>query len=132
MEFVKRRGPVALAGKVAVETAIEHRLDDDRQHDAHHLHLHRAAERVEFGDRPPRQDLIAAIEPDQMLDLLCRRKMPPAGGKVGRARHVWESENAAVVSANAEFTLSFERGACHGSGMWRALGACTSRGLARV
>ena len=48
-----------------------------------------------------------------MLDLLCCREMPPAGRKVGNARHVWESENAAVVSANAEFTLSFEQGACH-------------------
>ena len=63
-----------------------------------------------------------------MLDLLCCREMPPAGRKVGNARHVWESENAAVVSANAEFTLSFERGACHGSGMWRALSVEASTG----
>jgi type I restriction enzyme R subunit len=42
-EMLKRRGTVALASKVAVETAIEHRLDADRKEDAHHLPLKRAA-----------------------------------------------------------------------------------------
>ena len=52
MEFVERRGPVALAGKFAVETAIEHRFDADGQQDAYHLHLHREAQRVELIPRP--------------------------------------------------------------------------------
>jgi hypothetical protein len=43
------------------------------------LPLKRAAERVEVSDRPPRQDLVAAIETDQMLDLLRYREMPPTG-----------------------------------------------------
>ena len=105
MEFVERRGPVALAGKFAVETAIEHRLDADRQQDAHYLHLHRAAQRVEPGPRP-RQDLIAAIETDQMVDLLCCREMPPTGRKVGDARHVREGNDAAVVETDALFARS--------------------------
>jgi hypothetical protein len=52
------------------------------------LHLKREAERVELGYGPPRQDLAAAIEADQVLDLLCRREMPPAGRQIGHARHV--------------------------------------------
>jgi hypothetical protein len=51
-EFFEDRGAVALAASCAVETAIEVRLDADRQQDTHHLHLHRAAQRVEFSDRP--------------------------------------------------------------------------------
>ena len=42
-ECFQNRGAVALAGKFAVETAIEHRLDADRKEDAHHLPLKRAA-----------------------------------------------------------------------------------------
>src|SRR5215469_6827873 len=40
VEFFEDRGTVALAGNFAVETAIERRLDADRQQDPHHLHLH--------------------------------------------------------------------------------------------
>jgi len=52
-KFLENRGAVALAGKVAVETTVEDRLDADRQEDTHHLPLKRAAQRVELNVRPP-------------------------------------------------------------------------------
>src|SRR5262245_25877047 len=58
-----------------------------------------------------------------MLDLFCRRPVPPAGWKLGGSRHAWERDNAAVLSAYAELALSLERGACHRfgyvAGVWR-------------
>jgi len=41
-----------------------------------------------------------------MLDLLRRREMPPAGRKIGDARHVWEGDDASILSASAKFALS--------------------------
>ena len=66
---------------------VEVRLDGDFQEDANHLHLKREAEQVEFCDRSLRQDLVAAIEADQVLDLLRRREILPAGQQIGNARH---------------------------------------------
>jgi len=123
MEFVERRGPVALARKVAVEAAIQRRLDADRQQDAHYLRLHRPTHRVELSDRPPRQDLIAAIKADQMFDLLCRSEMPPARRQIGHAGHIGKRDYAAVFETDALLACSFERRACHRPGMWLALGA---------
>jgi len=48
-----------------------------------------------------------------MLDLLRRREMPPAGRQVGDPRHEWESNDAAIVEADAELARSLEWGACH-------------------
>jgi hypothetical protein len=64
----------------------------DREDDAHYLHAHREAEGVELRNRP-RQDLVGAVErhPEQMLDLLCRRPMPPPAREIGDARHVGEA-----------------------------------------
>jgi hypothetical protein len=75
---------IALAGSLAPELAIEQRLGTDREDDAHYLHAHREAERVELSNRP-RQDLVGAVErhPKQMLDLLCRRPMPPRAREIG-------------------------------------------------
>src|SRR5215469_15274597 len=61
-----------------------------------------------------------------MLDLFCRRPVPPAGWKLGDWRHAWERDNAAVLSAYAELALSLERGACHRSAMWPAGDAVAS------
>src|SRR6516225_3633650 len=113
IEFFEDRGPVALAGKLAVEATIEYRLDADPPEDAHHLHLHRQTHWVEFIDRSPRQDLIAAIGANQMLDLLRCRKTPPAGRKVGHTRHIGERDYAAVFETDALLACSFERRACH-------------------
>src|SRR5215471_146512 len=126
-EFFEDRGAVALAASCAVETAIEVRFDADREDDPPHLHPHRKAEWVEVGYRP-RQDLVTAIErhAEQMLDLLCRRPMAPAGRKVGHARHAREGDDAAVGETDALLALSFQRRACRGSGMWRMLGAAAS------
>src|SRR6516225_8088113 len=125
IEFFEDRGTVALAGNFAVENAIEYRLDADPPEDAHHLHLHRPAQWVELTGRP-RQNLIAAIEADQVLDLLCRGEMPPAGRQIGNARHVWEGDNAAVFETDALLACSFERRACHRPEMWWAPGAGAS------
>ena len=92
---------------------VEVRLDGDFQEDANHLHLKREAERVEFCDRSLRQDLVAAIEADQVLDLLCHREMPPARRQIGDARHSREGNNAAVFGPDAELALSLERRSCH-------------------
>ena len=70
-----------------------------------HLHLKRAAERVKLGDRPPRQELVAAIEADQMLDLLRRRD--------AASRAVWEANDAAVFETDALLACALERRACH-------------------
>ena len=48
-----------------------------------------------------------------MLDLLCRREIPPAERQIGNARHVRERDEAAVFSPDAELALSLERRACH-------------------
>ena len=48
-----------------------------------------------------------------MLDLLRRREMPPAGRKVGDARHVGEGNKAAVVETDAELARALERRSCH-------------------
>lgn len=61
-EFVDDALPVALARSFTAERAMECRFDADKKEDAHHLPLKRLAKRVEFSDRPPRQDLAAAIE----------------------------------------------------------------------
>ena len=97
----------------AGERAVEHPLEADPQEDAYHLHLKREAEGVEFSDRPPRQDLVATIEAYQVLDLLRRREMSPAGRQIGNARHVRESDDAAVVETDALLAHSLERRACH-------------------
>jgi hypothetical protein len=123
---------VALARKFAVETAIEHRLDTDRPQDAHHLPLKRAAERVEVSDRPPRQDLVAAIEADQMFDLLSRREMTPAGRQIGHAGHIGKRDYTAVCETDALLALPLERGACHIAGMWRASSAWATEHLSRA
>lgn len=107
-EFFDDALPVALTGGFAVKRAIERRLDADFQEDAYHLHLKREAQRVEFSDRPLREDLVAAIEADQVLDLLRRREIPPAGRQIGNSRHVREGDNSAVLGADAELALSFE------------------------
>jgi hypothetical protein len=67
--------PIALKSDLAFELAIEKRLDTDHEGDTPDLHLHREANRVEFGGRSPSQDLSRAIKwhAKQMLDLLCRR-----------------------------------------------------------
>jgi hypothetical protein len=105
---------------------VEVRLDGDFQEDANHLHLKREAERVEFCDRSLRQDLVAAIEADQVLDLLCHREMPPARRQIGDARHSREGNNAAVFGPDAELALSLERRAWHLTRMWRPPGAVAS------
>ena len=87
-EFFEDALPVPLAGSFATERSVEHGLDADFQKNAYHLHLIREAERVEFSDRSARQDLAATIEADQVLDLLCRREIPPAERQIGNARHV--------------------------------------------
>src|SRR6516165_6209118 len=86
-ELFDDRRAVALAGNFAVETAIEYRPDADPPEDTHHLHLHRPAQWVELTGRP-RQNLIAAIEADQMLDLLRRSEMSPARRQIGHAGHI--------------------------------------------
>ena len=59
-----------------------------------------------------------------MLDLLCRREIPPAWRQIGNAQHVREGNDAVVLGADAELALSFERGACHDSpSMWQAISA---------
>jgi hypothetical protein len=67
--------PVALACRVARERSVEHRLHANPKDDADNLNLHREPDRVEFGDRSPRQDLGRTLErhSKQMLDLVCRR-----------------------------------------------------------
>src|SRR5215469_13661581 len=135
-ELFKDTLAVTLAASCAVETAIEVRLDADREDDPPHLHPHRKPERVEVGHRP-RQDLVTAIErhAEQVLDLLCRRPMAPAGRKVGHARHAWERDNAAVLSAYAELACSLQWRACHRpknvAGVWR-WGKHSPRACARV
>jgi hypothetical protein len=51
-----------------------------------------------------------------MLDLLCRREMPPAGRQVGDTRHVGESDDRAVVETDALLARSLEWGPCHRAG----------------
>ena len=48
-----------------------------------------------------------------MLDLLRRREMSPAGRQIGNARHVRESDDAAVVETDALLARLLERRACH-------------------
>src|SRR5262249_55217068 len=95
--------------------AVERRLGADWNHDAEHLQLHRAAHRVELLSKAgwPGQDLEATIQADQVLDLLCRREMPPALRQVGDTRHEREGDHAAIVEADALLARSFERRACH-------------------
>jgi hypothetical protein len=89
------------------ETTTEHRLDADWQQDAQRLHLRRAAHRVEPGPRP-RHDLLEAIEADHMPDLLCSRKMPPAGRGVGDARHVAMTLSSSVRTPSLRCRFSGE------------------------
>jgi hypothetical protein len=49
-----------------------------------------------------------------MFDLLCRRKMPPAGREIGNARHIWETDDPTVVETDTLLARSLERGACLG------------------
>jgi hypothetical protein len=65
-----------------------------------------------------------------MLDLLCRREIPPAGRQIGNARHVTEGNDAAVLGADAELALRLRRGACHDSpSMWQAISASPRAGV---
>ena len=68
---------------------------------------------------------MATIEADQVLDLLFCRKMPPAVRKISPARHVRESDDAAVVET--------ERKACHLVGYVASPRSCGKPGIfARV
>jgi hypothetical protein len=72
---------------LAAELAFEHRLHADHEHDAPHLHPHRAAQRVEFCQRP-RQDLGRA----RSSDMFSRRSIFSPGES---ARH-WALERPAL------------------------------------
>jgi hypothetical protein len=58
------------------------------------------------------KDIAAAIEahPEQMLDLLCRRPMPPAGREIGDAPEERKGHDLAVLVEDAGLALSPERG----------------------
>jgi hypothetical protein len=96
----------------AVKLAVERSLHADREHDAEHLHLHRAAHRIKTSRRP-RQNLVAAIHAEEVLDLLGRREMPPSLRQVGDTRHARIRNYSAIVETDALFARSFERRACH-------------------
>ena len=127
--------PVAIAGGFAAEAAVEKRLHADHECDAPHLHLYRDLNQIDFGDRPPTQDLIRAIErhAEHPLDLLRRPKLTPlsireASSRVSsRVSEVRESDDAAVVETDALLACSFEWRACIGSGMWRVRAAAASQ-----
>jgi len=51
-EFFDNALPVALAGSLAAEPAVEAGLHANREDGARHLHAHREAERVKFANRP--------------------------------------------------------------------------------
>jgi hypothetical protein len=105
---------IALAGSFAPKLAIKQRLGTDGEDDSNNLQPHREAERVELSNRP-RHDLGYVVErhPQQVLDLLRRRPMPPPAWEIGDARHTWENDDVVVLVADAELALSLERGACH-------------------
>ena len=44
-----------------------------------------------------------------MLDLLCRREMPPVGLQIGDARHASKRYETAGIGADAQLALSLER-----------------------
>jgi len=63
----------------------------------------------------PRQNLggVGKRHPEQMLNLGGRREMPPAGWEIADARHVGESDDAAIVETDTLLACSLEWGACH-------------------
>src|SRR6516165_10042730 len=80
VEFFELCGAVALAGKLAVETAVEHRLDADHEDDARYLDLDREVERIEPFERPG-QDGGHLVERhiEQPFELLGLRQRTPCG-----------------------------------------------------
>jgi hypothetical protein len=78
------RPAVALAGSFAVEV----RVDANHEDDAHQLHPHRKAERVEFSDGPPRNDL------SQFIKRPANRHSSFSAGP--RARHCYPAGSLAV------------------------------------
>jgi hypothetical protein len=58
-------------------------------------------------------DLVAAIQADEVLDVLRRGEMPPVARQLGDTWHAWEGDDPAVFGANAELSRSLQRRACH-------------------
>lgn len=112
--------------------AVDQRFDTDRHDHAQHLHLHRAAEGVEYVQRPW-QDLAAAIEADQMLESSLRprnaatraenRRRAACRGRRQRCRSRC-GRRACVVRLSGEPAI--------GSGMWQAPASRQAPFLARV
>ena len=74
--------------------------------------------------------LAAAVEANQVLDLLCRREMPPARGELGNPRHVGErDELAGHRIGDTSLAHALHRGACHRPTTWQVSRAEATDGI---
>jgi len=113
-ELFEHALPVAFAVRLLMQPG----LDADLQDGERHLREHAEAIWVEFIGRPS-EDVVHVVErhAEQVFELLCRRPSAPVARAVPAAdrTQLRETDEVAILVADAELALSLERGACHGA-----------------
>ena len=113
-ELFEHAPPVA----VAIRLLAQPGLDADLQDGERHLREHAEVIWIEFTGRPS-EDVVHVVErhAEQVLELLCRRPGAPGARAVPAAdrTQLGETDEVAILVADAELALSLERGACHGA-----------------